>query len=263
MIDDINALRAARAVIQSRDAVAALHSRGRTGKAKPSPPLSLRAAETKFRVSKSHIGRAVQQLLGQRDRGPSGRKPLLNDNKDDALRRDPDAMPPSDSWYKRWIEAHGELRKTIIKAIEKARRAVEASSIENIVSFFLRLREIIQDYNLGASDIWNEDECGIRIGSLRERVSVVIMRATRHNRPQVTDPGDRESCTLIGAANAIGDVMSPWLIFKTFPTESWASIDGPEELRFVRTDTGFSNAEVTLEWVHHFNKVSWVMSSKA
>ncbi|RCI08857.1 hypothetical protein L249_5007 [Ophiocordyceps polyrhachis-furcata BCC 54312] len=47
------------------------------------------------------------------------------------------------------------------------------------------------------------------------------------------------------------------LVLKTFPTECWASIDGPDDVRFARSDTGFSNAEMSLEWVHYFNKVSW------
>ena len=100
-------------------------------------------------------------------------------------------------------------------------------------------------------------------GMLRESVSVTVVRTSRRERFEVSDPSNRESCTLIAAANAIGNATPPWLIFKTLPSESWAYINADENTRLVKTDTGFSNAEVTLDWIHDFNVRSWAMLARA
>lgn len=103
-------------------------------------------------------------------------------------------------------------------------KSFEASNAENLMTFFDNLRNIINDYRIGASECWNEDECGIRLGCLRERVQVLVVRTTRSQRPEVLDPSNRESSTLIGTVNAAGESIPPWLIFKTFPTEAWAEV---------------------------------------
>lgn len=142
-------------------------------------------------------------------------------------------------------------------------KAFEASDLDDINLFFSNLRDIISKYNIGPSECWNEDECGIRIGCLRERIEVLVVRTTRSRRPEVNDPANRESCTQIGAANAVGDTIPPWLIFKTFPTESWAGIDHIPGMRFAQSKTGFSNQDITLEWLHEFNAYSWRISAQA
>lgn len=88
-----------------------------------------------------------------------------------------------------------------------------------------------------------------------------MVRTIRTLRPEILDPANRESCTLIGAGNAVGDSIPPWLIFKSFPTENVAEIEADENMRFVKSDTAFSNTEITFDWLHEFNRVSWAKSA--
>ncbi|KAK5987494.1 MFS-type transporter clz9-like protein [Cladobotryum mycophilum] len=288
MVYSAKVMKAARAVIQSRDNIS--HRSRRPGTAVP-VALSVRKSAEKYRVSKSHVDRAIQLLIHTRIPAPLGRPLLLNEAEDDALvayvtwmqqggfpatklqlegaanallrRRNPDSPPVSRMWYRRWIDAHPHLKITHVKAIERSRGSFEQSDIKMIENFFAKLEMIVSKYNIGPSECWNEDECGIRIGSIRERVEVVVTRTTRHERPKVIDPGNRESCTLLGTVNAIGDSMIPWLIFQVYPTESWAEMKGEDDLRFCRTDTGFSNSDIAFEWLHFFNRYSWEKSARA
>ncbi|KAK5991832.1 MFS-type transporter clz9-like protein [Cladobotryum mycophilum] len=288
MVYSPKVMKAARAVIQSRDNISR-RSR-RQGTTTPQV-LSVRKSAERYKVSKSQVDRAIKLLTKGEIPAPVGRPLLLNEAEDDALvayvgwmqqggfpatkaqvegavnallaRRDPGLPPVSRIWYRRWIEAHPHLKITHVKAVEKARYAFENTDIKVIETFFKRLEIIVSKYRIGPSECWNEDECGIRIGSVRERVEVVVIRTTRHQRPKVIDPGSRESCTLIGTVNAVGDAMIPWLIFQVYPTESWAEMEGEDDLRFCRTDTGFSNSEITFEWLHFFNRYSWEKSAKA
>ncbi|KJZ70330.1 hypothetical protein HIM_10298 [Hirsutella minnesotensis 3608] len=277
MIDNINTITAARLVIRSREA--------------RRKPLSIRTAAARFKVSKSQLQRAIQEILTGIVPEAPGRPRRLDEAEDDALvayvvwlqrggfpatklqlegaynairlARDASAKPVSRHWYKRWMADHPELRPSYVKAVEKSRKSWESSNVAAVEDFFERLSNIVKDFRIGASECWNEDECGIRIGSLRDRIQVIVTRSSRHKRPEVVDLGDRESCTLIGCANAVGVTMPGWLVFKTFPTESWDEIKAPDDIRFARSDTGFSNAEITLDWLHHFNVISWKASAQA
>lgn len=253
---------------------------------------SVRSAAAHFNASPASVQRAISSL--QRPdpipRWP-GRPRSLTNEEDEALvayvmwlqrggfpatkgqlvaaandlrrRRDPEIADLGKNWYSQWLLDHPEVQKSYIKAVEKARKSFEASNVENLMTFFDRLKKIITDYRIGASECWNEDECGIRLGCLRERVQVIIIRTTRSQRPQILDPHNRESSTIIGSINAAGESIPPWLVFKTFPTESWAEVEADEAIHFARSETGFSNSEISFEWLHHFNLWSWKKSAQA
>lgn len=259
-----------------------------SGRNNAPPRPSMRALAVKYNTTHTSIRRAIQRNLQPQ---PMGRKAILNDEEESALcgyvvflertgfpatrgdvldaatelrrRRHPDAPVVGKDWYTRFRKRHPELETRYLKAVERARIAWELSDAGEIEGWFNNLKSIIQEYQINASDCWNEDECGIQIGCLAERVKVLVTYTTRASRPQVLDPSNRETSTLIGCANAVGDSLPPWLIFKTLPTTRFADIDADEGMRFAKSDTGYSNAEITLEWLHDFNKHSWTRSSQA
>lgn len=129
------------------------------------------------------------------------------------------------------IEEHPELQRTIIKTIDMSRKSFEMTNPRIITDSFKHLRDTYPEYDIGPSEAWNEDECGFRIGCLCERVQVVLaLIIIRRQQPEIPDPDNRESSTLLGAANAIGDVIPPWVVFTTLSTESWVEIEGDDAL---------------------------------
>jgi hypothetical protein len=180
-----------------------------------------------------------------------------------ASRRDSSIGPPSASWYRTWQVTHPHVTRAVCKNVDKARKAFEDCDPDYVVRFFDSLTSLIKDFNIGASEVWNEDEAGIRIGVLYQRYTAIITHASRHERPSISDPANRETCTLIGCGNAVGDDIPPWVIFKVFPSLHWALNDLPEGMRFARSDAAFSNSEICLDWLKHFNHYSWARSAKA
>jgi hypothetical protein len=252
---------------------------------------SVRSAAVHFNASPSAVQRAISSLMTPDPipRWP-GRPRALTNEEDEALvayvmwlqrggfpatkaqlvaaandlrqRREPGTADLGKHWYSRWLLDHPDVRKSYVKAVDKSRKSFEASTVENLMTFFDNLKTIITDYRIGASEFWSEDESGIRLGCLHERVQVVIARTTRSERPQVLDPS-KESSTLIGTVNAAGQSIPPWLVFQTFPTESWAEVDADNAIHFARSETGFSNSQILFEWLHHFNLWSWRKSAQA
>lgn len=149
------------------------------------------------------------------------------------------------------------------KNVDKARKAFEDCDPDYVVRFYQSLKSIVKDFNIDASETWNEDEAGIRIGVLQQHYHAVVTHASRHERPSLPDPANRETVTLIGCGNAAGDDIPPWLIFKVFPSLYWALDDLRSGMRFARSDAAFSNAEICLDWLKHFNYYSWAKSAQA
>ncbi|UPK95062.1 hypothetical protein LCI18_005997 [Fusarium solani-melongenae] len=248
-------------------------------------PLSIRAAASKHKgANRGAIERLIKKLEDPDSVRPRGRPRSLTDEEDEAivafviwmersgfpaskpeiedaantlrLRRDPESKPVGHSWYARWCEDHPELGKTIFKAVEKSRESWEAGGITDLKNWFEQLAETVRTFRIGASECWNADQAGIRVGCLRERVQCLIVRTKRKTRAQVLDPSNRESATLIGTGSAAGDTTAPWIIFRTFPTLDYAYVDVNPLMRFAKSETAFSNGEITMEWAQDFNRQS-------
>jgi hypothetical protein len=289
MPSDAN-LKAAREVVASRARYArGLHRSTSTG---ATQPLSLRAANARHPgSSRASIQRIVRRLETRSIAPQVGRPRVLTDEEDEAIvafviwmersgfpaskaeiedaattlrqRRNPDADPVNKMWYSRFRTDYPELEQAFLKAAEQSRESWEAGGLYDLQQWFKSLTETIRSYKIGASECWNTDQAGIRIGILRESVKVLVVRTKRRTRKQVLSPSNRETYTLIGTGSAAGDTMPPWLIFKTFPTLDWAYIEADPDIRFAQSDTAFSNGEITLEWMIHFNRCSWAKSSTA
>jgi hypothetical protein len=294
MTSHINLL-AGQAVVRSRHR----HQSGliRSAVGAVQKPLSIREAVKRYRGSnRGSIHRVIKQLEAANTLDASelidpliGRPRLLTDEEEEAIvsfiiwmdksglpaskheiedaantlrsRRNPEAKPVSKMWYSRFRDNHPELHKSILKAREAARAEYEAAGLEETKEWFQRLQEVIANYNIGASECWNADQAGIRVGILRERVECLVVRTKKQTAAEVISPENRETCTVIGTGNAAGATTPPWLIFKAFPTLEWSNIDADPDMRFAQSDTAFSNSDITLEWAKHFNRTSWEKSA--
>ncbi|KAG8668156.1 hypothetical protein FPOAC1_007530 [Fusarium poae] len=288
-------LRAAQAVVLSRQRLRRGLNRDAAGRRKK--PLTLRAAEARYAGSaRASIGRIVKRLEAANTVDyedvvdpKMGRPRQLTDEEEEAIvcyiiwmeksglpaskweiedaaltlrrRRDPDARPVSKMWYSRFRDDHPELAKSILKSREASRAEYEEGGVDDTKEWFQRLSDVMTKYNIGASETWNADEAGVRVGMLRDKMECLVVRTKKKSATEVFSPQDRETCTVIGSGNAAGATTPPWLIFKSLPTLEWAFIEGDPDMRFAQSDSAFSSAAITLEWAKHFNRCSWEKSA--
>ncbi|KAH7475435.1 hypothetical protein FOMA001_g10549 [Fusarium oxysporum f. sp. matthiolae] len=62
------------------------------------------------------------------------------------------------------------------------------SRAEETKQWFKRPDEVITRYGIGASEIWNADQAGIRVGILRERVQCPAVRTNKKAATEATPP---------------------------------------------------------------------------
>jgi hypothetical protein len=290
---------------------AILLSQRRHRNTKEGKPLTVREAADRFSASKSAVGRHLKsmKLYGKPDFSDNSRgrprnldeaeeraviayivwleragfpcNQLLIEEAANDLRasRTPPAGPVGDGWYRRFLRDNPQLqKKKLVRAFDRERAGFEAGDIEDLQQFYTDLGVAVKNRDIEASQMFNADECGIRIGALRERLEVIIVKKMLNAKHDVISFTNRESTTMLGCANAAGCKYSldfcvysdiflvmipPLMVFKTWPTESWDVDDLDEGIRFARSESGFSNAEISMDWIRHFNRNSFECTAKA
>ncbi|KAG7404257.1 hypothetical protein Forpe1208_v015700 [Fusarium oxysporum f. sp. rapae] len=284
---DLNpAVAAARAIMISQ-------SRHRNTKEKP---LTIREAAKRYTASKSAIGRHLKsmKLFGKPAFSDNsvGRPRNLDEAEERAVTayiiwleragfpcnqllikeaantlrasRTPPEGPVGNGWYRRFLADNPQLqKKKLVRAFDRERAGFEAGDINDLQEFYTNLSVVVEERDIKASQMFNADECGIRIGAIRERLEVIIVKKMLNAQHEVVAFSNRESSTMLRCANAAGFIIPPLMVFKTWPTESWDVNALDEAIRFARSDTGFSNAEISMDWIRHFNRNSFECTTKA
>ncbi|OWT42328.1 DDE superfamily endonuclease domain-containing protein [Pochonia chlamydosporia 170] len=154
-------------------------------------------------------------------------------------------------WTARFLKRH-KYSKRLQKKMHSDRQASE--DLERVNAYFQRLSTILIEEGIPPEDIWNMDETGFRIGVGKDQVIV-----TRRKRAHYFGlPENRESATAIESISAGGRVLPAFLILSgQMHMAKWYGVPGLDENAAIRpTPSGYSNDEISLEWLEHFNKWS-------
>ncbi|EFZ04333.1 DDE superfamily endonuclease [Metarhizium robertsii] len=103
-------------------------------------------------------------------------------------------------------------------------------------------------------DTWNMDETGFRIGTGKNQL-IVTKRKRAHD---FGVPENRESATMIESISVGGRVIPAFLIFSgQMHVARWYGVPGLDDNAAIRPNpSGYSNDEISLEWLEHSNKWS-------
>ena len=176
----------------------------------PGKPPTIREAADLFQTSRSSIQRHLSALKKTGKPytrgGTNGRPRLLSNAEEDAIvaytircqtagipvgreqlvdaantlrsHREVPAGPVGEKWYPGFMVDHPELRKATQKPVEVARKSFELQS-KALDRWFEETAQIIKDYRIQPPNMWNADECGMRIGCVAGRTKVVIVRTRK------------------------------------------------------------------------------------
>jgi hypothetical protein len=163
------------------------------------------------------------------------------------------ADPPvvGQRWTTRFLKRHN-YHKKLQKKLNSDRQASE--DLERVNNYFQHLHTVQMQEGITPESIWNMDETGFRIGVGKDQFIV-----TRRQRAHYFGiPENRESATAIEAISAGGHYIPAFLILSgQLHMAQWYQIPGLDPDTAIRpTPTGYSNDQISLEWLKHFDKHS-------
>ena len=169
---------------------------------------------------------------------------------------DPSLPPPTvtNRWAKAWIKRQDDIFIRRQRHLDLNRAL--AHDINGIQKWFDGFIKIVSDYGIDSADIWNFDETGFRIGIGKDQWIITYEPNRRHF---MAAPDNRESMTVIESVNAIGDVIAPMLVIEGSQFLARYFTDLPDRYCIATSDTGYTNDEICLDWVKHWEKESRIV----
>ncbi|SPO28103.1 related to transposase [Ustilago trichophora] len=154
----------------------------------------------------------------------------------------------SHAWLQLFLLRHPEIKSHWSRCLDNAR--LTGTDEASIQQWFTQLAAILREYNVSSTNIYNMDETGFMFGvGGRERVVVPSGDQAASFKAQ---PGNRESATVIECIGSAGQVLPPLVITKGHVHtvgEQRRMEDVPATWRFAKSNNGWTNNELAVQWV--------------
>jgi hypothetical protein len=154
-------------------------------------------------------------------------------------------------WPRNFVKRTDSLKTRFNRAYDRQRALCEDPAL--IRSWFKLVEETKAKYGICDDDVYNFDEAGFMMGKITTQL--VITGSERRGRPKALQPGDREWVTAIAAINAAGWSVPPFIIFAgQYHLSAWyEEAEIPRDWVIAVSDNGWTNNELGVEWLKHFN----------
>jgi hypothetical protein len=154
-------------------------------------------------------------------------------------------------WPRNFVKRTDSLTTRFNRAYDRQRALCEDPVL--IRGWFKLVEQTKAKYGICDEDVYNFDEAGFMMGKITTQL--VITGSERRGRPKTVQPGDREWATVIAAINAAGWSVPPFLIFAgKYHLSAWyEEADIPRDWAIAVSDNGWTNNELGVEWLKHFN----------
>jgi hypothetical protein len=153
-------------------------------------------------------------------------------------------------WPRNFVKRTDSLTTRFNRAYDRQRALCEDPAL--IRPWFELVEQTKAKYGICDDDVYNFDEAGFMMGKITTQL--VVTGSERRGRPKAVQPGNREWVTVIAAINAAGWAIPPFLIFAgQYHLSAWYEEDIPRDWAIAVSDNGWTNNELGVEWLKHFN----------
>ncbi len=157
------------------------------------------------------------------------------------------------TWANRFLKRHPALAVKKSQPLSLLRK--QAHDPANLTIWFEKFHAIRLKYSIDDQDIWNTDQIGFRVGV--GKATRVVVDASKTARKYADDFDDRTYVTVQETINAIGRAIPPQVILAgKVVTERMIADSLPTTYLLATSETGYSNDELNVQWIHHFNRHS-------
>lgn len=153
------------------------------------------------------------------------------------------------NWTTRFLTRH-KYSKRLQKKLHADRQASE--DLSRVAEYFQKLSDICERDGILPDDTWNMDETGFRIGVGKDQL-IVTKRKRAHYFGILEN---REPTTAIEAISAGGQYIPTFLIVagQVHMAQWYTQPELHPDTAIIPTPTGYTNDQVGLEWLKHFDK---------
>ena len=168
----------------------------------------------------------------------------------DKLLRERGAKPVGKNWVDNLVKRSPELQKRWTRPYDRQRAACEDPAV--IQPWFTLVQSTKAKYGIIDKDTYNFDESGFLMGKISSRL--VVTGSEKPGKRKKLQPGDREWVTLVQGVGATGKVIPPFLILAgKVLISNWFTEDLPRDWVIDVSPTGWTNNNLALAWLHHFD----------
>jgi len=162
-----------------------------------------------------------------------------------------DAPPVGKFWAHNFVRRHLELRTRYTRRYDY--QWAKCEDPKAIGEWFDLVRNMKAKHGILDDDTYNFGETGFMMGIIH--VGMVVTSSDGRSKAKLAQPGNREWATVIGAVNAQGWAIPPFIILAVqYHQASWYEETGiPAIWRIQVTDNGWTNNEAGLAWIKHFD----------
>ena len=159
--------------------------------------------------------------------------------------------PPqvSENWTRRFLARNPEFYKRKQKPLAVERK--NAHNEGDFMEYFEKYKDIRIEKRIADEDVWNIDETGFCAGCSRAHWVITL---DPNKLLLLKDPDNREYITSVESISGGGKTILLLLILcGIYILEKWAEEnDLDEDILLATSPTGYSNDELALQWLEHF-----------
>ncbi|RPB04330.1 DDE-domain-containing protein, partial [Choiromyces venosus 120613-1] len=150
-----------------------------------------------------------------------------------------------------FLQCHLEHRSKYSKQIEHC-HALKLHTPLVLMMYFDRLAGLIQEYTIEAKNIYNFDEIAFILGCSDSEKVIVDVRPFWEN--GALHSTNRELVSVCETISGDGAVLPPLVIIPgVIHQEPWYTTTSiPDDYLIGRSETGYSNDELSMKWLAHF-----------
>jgi hypothetical protein len=151
-----------------------------------------------------------------------------------------------EQWHRHFMNWHNKLECIILESIEAAQ--VKESTAETIQKWFDNVNLLIETQSIKPEEIFNLDETGFSIGSIKA-TRVVVINKTQWSQYSA-QPGCQEWLSVIECISMAGNTLPPLVIFKGKTlSKAWLPANTPKDWFFSCNTQGWTGNEQCKKWL--------------
>ena len=193
----------------------------------------------------------VQYILDLDSQGFPPRLPHVEDMANRLLRQR-DTPRVGKNWTTNFVKRQPELKTRFARKYDYQRALCEDPTL--IRNWFMLVQNTMARYGIAVPDVYNFDESGFMMGIIA--AAMVVTGAERRGKPKIAQPGNREWVTVIQGVNSQGWAIAPFLVVagRNHVANWYQDSDLPKDWVISLSDNGWTNNEIGLEWIKHFDR---------